>query len=280
MEPNETKSASSVLNIPTAIVIAGAIIAIAVIWSKTPSINKPTTNNERTFEQQVKPVTADDYIFGNPNAKVKIIEYSDTSCPFCKVFHNTMRKVMSEYGTSGNIAWAYRHYPLDKPDASGRILHPNAGREAEATECAGSLGGNEKFWKYINRLYEITPSVTSQSPNGLDQKELPKIAEYSGINVTDFNNCLSTGKFKEKVEASFLDGANIGINGTPASIVTVDKAFPSSIKEKLMQIYEPFKDPQTGEYPISISSDSKMIMMIGAMPYETVKATIDLLFTY
>lgn len=280
MQPNETKSSSSVLNIPTAIVIAGAIIAVAVIWSKSPTVSRPNTNPENTFEQQVKPVTSEDYIFGNPNAKVKIVEYSDASCPFCKVFHNTMRKVMSDYGTGGNIAWVYRHYPLDKADASGRILHPNAGREAQAMECAGSLGGNEKFWTFTNRLYEVTPSVTSQSPNGLDQKELPKIAEYVGLNVTDFNNCLSTGKFKDKVEASFLDGANIGINGTPASIIIVDKAFPSSIKEKIVQIYEPFKDPQTGEYPISVSSDSKMIMMVGAMPIEIVKATIDLLFTY
>jgi protein-disulfide isomerase len=146
-------------------------------------------------------------------------------------------------------------------------------------ECAGSLGGNEKFWKFTNRLYEITPSVTGQSPKGLDPKELPKIAEYTGINITDFNNCLATEKFKEKVESNFTDGVNIGIQGTPSSIIVMDKAFPSSIKEKLMQIYEPYKNSQ-GEYPIRLSSDSKMILMGGAMPIETVKATIDLLFTY
>ena len=270
---------SNPLNIPTAIVIAGAIIAVAIIWTKSPTIPKQTAAVADSFETQVKPLSESDYIIGNPNAKVKIIEYSDPSCPFCKVFHNTMRKIMSEYGATGNVAWAYRHYTLDKPDATGFVLHPNAGREAQAIECAGSLGGNEKFWKFTNRLYEITPSVTGQSPKGLDPKELPKIAEYSGINVTDFNNCLATEKFKDKVESNFTDGVNIGIQGTPSSIIIMDKAFPSSIKEKLMQIYEPYKNSQ-GEYPIRLSSDSKMILMGGAMPVETVKATIDLLFTY
>ncbi len=270
---------TSPLNIPTAIVIAGAIIAVAIIWTKSPSIPKQTATVADSFETQVKPLTESDYIIGNPNAKVKIIEYSDPSCPFCKVFHNTMRKIMSEYGTTGNVAWAYRHYTLDKPDATGFVLHPNAGREAQAMECAGSLGGNEKFWKFTNRLYEVTPSVTGQNPKGLDPKELPKIAEYSGINVTDFNNCLATEKFKEKVESNFTDGINIGIQGTPSSIIVLDKAFPASIKEKLMQIYEPYKNSQ-GEYPIRLSSDSKMILMGGALPIETVKATIDLLFTY
>ena len=116
---------------------------------------------------------------------------------------------MSDYGTSGNIAWVYRHYTLDKPDANGNILHPNAGHEAQSMECAGSLGGNDKFWAFVNRLYEITPSVTGQTPKGLDQNELPKIAQFAGINTTDFNNCLATNKFKDKVDASFVAGDKI-----------------------------------------------------------------------
>lgn len=275
----ETKNSSGVLNIPTAIVIAGAIIAIAVIYAKGPTIQKPTLQAP-AFEQKMKPLSNDDYLIGNPDAKIKIVEYSDPSCPYCKVFHNIMRKVMSDYGDAGNVAWVYRHYTLDKPNADGSILHPNAGKEAQSMECAGSLGGNEKFWAYTNRLYEITPAVTGNTPNGLDPKELPKIAEFVGLNVNDFNNCLATGKFKEKVEASFTDGVNIGIQGTPSSVIVLNKAFPVSVKEKLMQIYEPYKNPQTGEYPISLSSDSKMIILGGAMPIEAVKATIDLLFTY
>lgn len=269
------------LNIPTAIVVAGALIAGAVIYTKSPTnFNTNTAASVDTFTQEFKTVTDTDHILGNPNAKVKIVEYSDPSCPFCKVFHNTMNRIMNEYGSTGNVAWIYRHYTLDKADASGNILHPNAGREAQAFECANELGGPLKFWSYANRLYEITPSVTGASPNGLDQSELPKIAEYAGLNVEDFNNCLSTNKYKEKVESDFLDGVNIGVQGTPTSIIVLDKAFPNTIKEKLMQLYEPYKDPQTGEYPIRISDDSKMVLVSGAMPYETVKATTDLFFTY
>jgi protein-disulfide isomerase len=269
---------SGLLNIPTAIIIAGAIIAGSVIYTKAPTSNTPK-QIAASFEQKVKAVSDTDHILGNPAAKVKIVEYSDTACPFCKVFHNTMNKIMSEYGTAGNVAWIYRHYPLDKPMSNGRILHPNAGREAQALECAADQGGNEAFWKYTNRLYEITPSVTGDTPNGLNQAELPKIAEYAGLDVTEFNNCLATEKFKEKVEADFLDGVNIGVDGTPSSIIVLEKAFPITVKEKLMQIYEPYRDSQ-GRYPIKISADSKMVILGGAMPLEAMKATIDLMFTY
>jgi len=276
----EDQKPQSVLNIPTAIVLAGAIIAVAVIWNKTPTVPNQAKNNVDTFAENVRVVTESDHILGNPNAKIKIIEYSDPSCPFCKVFHNTMKKVMDEYGTAGSVAWVYRHYPLDKADATGRILHPNAGIESQAFECAADQGGNDKFWKYTNRLYEITPSVTNDVPGGLNRSQLPVIAKEVGLNVEEFNNCLATNRFKEKVDSDFTDGVNIGIQGTPTSIIVLDKAFPLLVKEKLMNLYEPYKDQATGQYPIRLSDDSKMIMMGGAMPIDVIRATIDLLYTY
>jgi protein-disulfide isomerase len=241
---NESKQ--NLLTIPTAIVIAGAIIAGSIIYVMKPGTSGTAANPLVQAPQiMVKPVTASDHILGNPNAKIKIVEYSDTSCPYCKVFHNTMRKLMNEYGASGNVAWVYRSFPIDKPGTlpDGGILHPNAGREAQALECAASLGGNDKFWAYTNRLYEITPSVTGATPNGLDQAELPKIAEFVGLNVKEFKDCLDSGRFKDKVEQQYQDGLNIGIEGTPSSIM--------------------------------ITPDGKNVPIPGAEPYDSLKAAID-----
>jgi protein-disulfide isomerase len=117
---------------------------------------------------KMTPVTAADHIRGNIGAKVTIVEYSDLECPFCKIFHATLKQIMSEH-TDGSVAWVYRHYPLDS-------LHPRARKEAEASECAFAQGGNDKFWAYIDRVYEITTSN-----NTLDPLELPMIASYIGL---------------------------------------------------------------------------------------------------
>ena len=239
---------TNILNIPTAIIIAGAIIAGAIIWTVKPSSNSGTNKNSIENTQgteSLKPITVKDHILGNPNAKIKIVEYSDPSCPFCKVFHTTMRRVIEEYGKSGKVAWVYRHFPIDKPDSLGRILHINAGHEAQALECSADQGGNDKFWAYTNRLYDITPSVTSNTPNGLDQNELPKIAKAVGLDVDKFKDCLESGKFKNKVEQEFTDGINIGIEGTPSSFI--------------------------------ITPSGKIIAITGAQPYETLKQAIEAL---
>ncbi|HEV8553776.1 MAG TPA: thioredoxin domain-containing protein [Casimicrobiaceae bacterium] len=56
-----------------------------------------------------------DHIRGNPTATVALVEYSDFECPFCKRFHQTVKKVVDESG--GRVKWVYRHFPLEE-------LHP------------------------------------------------------------------------------------------------------------------------------------------------------------
>ena len=215
------------LNIPVAILIAAVVISIAIIWTKKPVAVATTGTSQSaaalnsTETANIPPVTADDHILGNPNAPIKIVEYSDPSCPYCKMFNATMNQIMNQYGSGGQVAWVYRSFPLDKPGTAddGGILHPNAGHEAQALECAGSLGGNDKFWAYTNLLYSTTPSVTPQTPNGLDQNQLPVFAVKVGLDKQAFVDCLSSGKFADKIEAQYQDGLNAGITGTPFSFI-------------------------------------------------------------
>ncbi len=200
------------LSVPIAIVIAGGLVAGALYYSNlkgAKEMAKAKTLEASAVANRVdmKPVTADDHILGNPGAEVIIVEYSDLECPFCKIFHGTLRRVMDEYGKDGKVAWVYRHFPIDS-------LHSKARKEAEATECANELGGVSKFWEYTNMLY-----TTTNSNNSLDPAELPKIAKSIGLNVAAFNTCLSSGKYQALVEAQYQDAVKSGGRGTPHSVL-------------------------------------------------------------
>lgn len=212
----------SILTVPVAIIIAGALVAGAVLFTKTSPSNNEAAAGVPNTEGVLAPITSEDHILGNPDATIKIVEFSDTSCPFCKMFHPTLKQIMDEYGKDGRVAWVYRHFPLNKPNSLGQVLHPNAGKEAEATECAAELGGNVKFWEYTNRLYEVTPSVTSQTPQGLPLSELSKIAAYVGLDQQEFQSCLDSGKYTDEVEKDYVDGVNAGVLGTPFSFLITD----------------------------------------------------------
>ncbi|MEK7102844.1 MAG: thioredoxin domain-containing protein, partial [Patescibacteria group bacterium] len=130
----------------------------------------------------------------------------------------------------GKVNLVYRHFPLEQ-------LHSKAPKEAEATECAAELGGNAGFWKYLDRMMEITPSN-----DGLDPAKLPEIAKEVGLDQKKFEECYKSGKYAGKVQAQYNEGLAAGAQGTP--------------------------------YGIILAGDQK-IPIPGAVPLEQIKATID-----
>ena len=221
--------------VPGAILLAGLIVAGAIYYKDSG----PSTANQVAAPgvavndklENLKPVSAQDHILGDLNAPIKIVEFSDLECPFCKDYHKTMLQVMAQYGSTGQVAWIYRHFPLDQ-------LHSKARKEAEASECAFNLGGNDKFWTYITKVFEITPSN-----NGLDPVQLPIIAKDIGLDQTAFTKCLESGETAEFVDAQSQDAVAAGGAGTP--------------------------------FPIVITPDGKKIALQGAIPFEGMKQLID-----
>ncbi len=175
-------------------------------------------------------VTDKDHIRGNKNARVAMVEYSDLECPFCKQFHATAKQMSEEYGDK--VMWVYRHFPLDQ-------LHPKARAESIASECATKLGGEDKFWAFIDKVYEITPAN-----NGLDLNQLPTIAGQIGLNVDQFKKCQDSKETEPRVTADSESGIKAGINGTPGNILL---------------------DTKTG----------KTYQIPGAVPYPQLKTMID-----
>lgn len=254
----------SSLAVPLSIVIAGGLIAVAVYFSgsggNAPVQNNVVGNNVQaavgTSKMDIRPIRSSDHIVGNPNAPIILIEYSDTECPYCKQFHNSLQKVMSNHGKDGSVAWVYRHFPLE-------ALHKKAKNEAKATECAAKLGGNEKFWTYIDRLFQITPSN-----DGLDAAELPKIATYAGLSESAFNTCLKgeSTEITKIIDTDYQEAIDAGGNGTPFTIIVSQKKFDGEkMKASITDIANKYGIP----YELFFVSDDNMkVSVSGAMSYE------------
>jgi len=173
-----------------------------------------------------------DHIRGNPAAPVTLIEYSDFECPFCKRFHVTMKQLMDEF--KGQLKWVYRHFPLDE-------IHPvKARKEAAASECAAELGGNDAFWKFTDRFYELTPSNNKTDIDTV----LPQIAREIGLDAAKFASCLASGRHDRRVEEDLQNAYATGGRGTPWSII--------------------------------VSKSGKMYPLSGAQLYATVKQLVEL----
>lgn len=157
--------------------------------------------------KNVRAVSPDrDHVYGNPEAAISLIEYSDFECPFCKRFHPTPKEIVEAY--AGQVNWVYRHYPLG-------IHNPGAQKQAEASECANELGGNDAFWTYTDAIYARTES----NGEGFPLTQLAPLAAEIGLEESRFRECLDSGRYATRVQEDFDEGTQIGITGTPATIL-------------------------------------------------------------
>lgn len=187
----------------------GARTGLIAQNENVPTNNQPQVPSQNPPAEQAGPVKAvdpnKDHIRGDKNAKVFLIEYSDFECPFCQRHNPTLQKLVEAY--KGKVAWVYRHYPLD--------FHANAQKEAEASECAAELGGNDAFWKYADKINERTTA----NGTGFALDKLVPLAKELGLNEAKFKDCLDSGKMAAKVAQDIQEGSTAGVSGTPANII-------------------------------------------------------------
>jgi len=186
--------------LPISIVVAGVLIATGIFLV---SRSGGESNSVLPGGAKVLPVTVADHIMGNPQAALKVVEYSDLECPYCKHFDETMREVMQFYGASGKVAWVYRNFPLEP-------IHENAAPEAAAAECAVDQSGSPAFFKFTNLIYGATGDDGS-----FDMTQLPTLAQQAGLDGQKLKACMDAGTHKAAVEQMYKDGLATGAQGTP-----------------------------------------------------------------
>ncbi|MFA6006150.1 MAG: thioredoxin domain-containing protein [Candidatus Paceibacterota bacterium] len=248
MEPNQQQNYS----IPIAIVIAGVIVAGAVLWSKgsgpvpvaqVQGQGQAQTASTAELIKSMPAVSAKDHVLGNPSAPITIVEYSDIECPFCRRFHTTMQEVMSQYGDSGQVAWVYRQFPLS--------IHPKAYPEATATECVASQYDNNTFWKFLAALMETKADADGNqiaviSDDFTAEQRIAEASTKLKLDGAKIALCVSADTFKQKLESLRGEAMKAGLGqnetGTPYSIIV---------------------------------AGNKRYFIDGAQPYSAVKALID-----
>jgi protein-disulfide isomerase len=146
---------------------------------------------------EIAPDQAPARLKGPVGAPVRIVEFSDFECPYCRSVQETIRRVLAKY--QGQASLDFRDFPLNN-------LHPRAQLAAEASRCAAEQG---KFWEYHDRLFE----------GKLEVADLKGHAKAIGLNSQTFDACLDGRKQQEAVDQDVMEGRAAGVGGTPAFFI-------------------------------------------------------------
>ena len=192
------------LLIPGAIVIAGALIAGGLLMRNGGEGTDIAHNvNSRAHVSQNTSVQREEnpYVFGNPDAPVTVVEFSDFECPFCARLHPTLTRIVEE--SDGGINWEYRHFPLS--------IHRNAESAAAAGECIGRLSGNDAFWEFAD--------VAFQNQRSLGTALYESEAERLGVSLDAFRACMGSSEISDVIRGDFNAAVGNGGRGTPFAVI-------------------------------------------------------------
>lgn len=190
----------------TILMIAGGVILILVL--AIPSIiqaNKPV--GEFAIPEFHERVQIDFNTMGDPNAPVKIVEYSDFRCSFCKLFSiETEPSIIQDYVNSGKVFFVYVPY-----GPGGRFMGAESEDAANAAFCAAEQG---RFWDYKDIIF------ANQTGNVGDFtiKKLAAFAETLNLEMDQFNDCLKQKKYQEKINEGIAEGRANSVGGTPSFV--------------------------------------------------------------
>ena len=136
---------------------------------------------------------------GDRTAPVKIVEFSDLECPFCRGFHAIARDVMKEHPKDASLVFV--HYPL--------ASHRFAMQAARAVECASARG-------HFSELVELLFS----RQDSLGMKSWGSYAQDVGLtDTTAFKKCVMDQAPVRRIEDGRALGEKIQITGTPTVLV-------------------------------------------------------------
>ena len=151
---------------------------------------------------------------GAKDAPIRVVEFTDFQCPYCKAFHATLQDTLKEYGDK--VLYVYKNYPLP--------IHVQAENAALAGECANEQG---KFADYADNLF----AKQDEWGKTTGVQKFKDYARTLKLDTAQFNSCLDDKKYQDRVAASLDEGKKFGISGTPGTFVNgtfVNGAVPQS----------------------------------------------------
>ena len=166
---------------------------------------------------------------GNPDAPIKIDEYSDFQCPYCGQFtENTEPELMETYVADGTVYFVYHTF--------GEFIGSESGASAEAAYCAGD---QEKFWEMHDIIFA---NQAGENAGAFTDRRLIAFAEKLELDMDAFNSCFNGDDYKDLITKDGTDGLAAGIKATPSFIISY--TVNGEVKTKTIegaQVFDTFK---------------------------------------
>lgn len=205
---------------------AAFALAAGAPTSARPAAPRLATTGQNPWLVQVAVPPLGSHIIGNPDAKVKLVEYMSYTCPHCAVFEAEAAPTLRlKFIASGKGSLEIRHLLRDPLDLSVALL-VNCGKPARFWDLHHAFLARQGTW--LTAAQNTTPAQQARwSAASLGQRmraiasdlHFYDIMENNGIGRTAADRCLGDAALARRLSAQTAEAAKLGIDGTPSFLV-------------------------------------------------------------
>ena len=146
---------------------------------------------------------------GTESAPITIVEFGDYQCEACYAwFHNTRDTLIDNYIETGKAKLIFVDLPF---------LGRDSPKAAQASYCAEDQG---QYWEYHTMLYTFQDGHPDSG--WADRDRLNSFAFSLDMNIDEFNECMNSSKYKNRVNANYDEAVKNGRS------IKISFAFPVS----------------------------------------------------
>lgn len=184
-------------------IIIAIIVVILIIFfiAKASYKSSEETSNANAGASSVLDIVADDWTYGNKDAKTVVVEYLDFECEACAAYYPITTQLKVEY--KNDMLFVVRYFPLPG--------HANSLTAAKAVEAAGKQG---KFWEMYSVLYENQKEWGEKKV--ADQGMFEKYAIQVGLDIDKWRTDLSDPAVEDRIQRNYKEAMKLGLQGTPS----------------------------------------------------------------
>tara|TARA_B100001123_G_scaffold450763_1_gene623534 strand:+ start:2695 stop:3315 length:621 start_codon:yes stop_codon:yes gene_type:complete len=145
-----------------------------------------------------------EWILGNIDAPITMIEYASLSCPHCAAFHiKTLPTIKKEYIDTGKVKLIFRHFPFNLPALQGSMI----------TKCVGE----DLYFKYLEALFSLQKKWVKSEGS---RESLFNIMSNTGMTREEFDECLNNKDIENKILSNQIRAhEEYNIKTTPSFII-------------------------------------------------------------
>ena len=195
------------IHLPSLGIGAGAVIAVGIIaflvLGNGFERGESTTKDQSSEQKAALNLITDNSspILGSKDAPITMIEFGDYQCFYCnKFYHTTEPDIVKNYINTGKVRMIFKDYT---------IIGQDSVNAAHAAHCAQEQG---KFWQYHDALYD---NWSGENTGWASSNNLVGFAKQVGLNVDQFNQCMTQSKYISTVQGSVSNARDLGLTGTP-----------------------------------------------------------------